>query len=55
MQDRWTITVKQKVRGQRRMRGRGGGLWWPAGLLILLIHLTSLAIKSLFLGNEMSI
>ena len=39
--DRWIIIVEQNVRLQESMhpvkflsRGRGGGLWWPAGLLL---------------------
>ena len=39
--DRWIIIVEQNVRLQGSMhpvkclsRGRGGGLWWPAGLLL---------------------
>ena len=38
--DRWIIIVEQNLRLQGSMhpvkfpsRGRGGGLWWPAGLL----------------------
>ena len=40
--DRWIIIVEQNVRLQGSMhpvkflsRGRGGGLWWPAGLLLI--------------------
>ena len=39
--DRWIIIVEQNVRLQGSMHpvkflshGRGGGLWWPAGLLL---------------------
>ena len=39
--DRWIIIVEQNVRLQGSMhpvkflsRGRGRGLWWPAGLLL---------------------